>query len=166
MTLASYPLSECVPEAVEQGVGRGGGCGLIPRGAAPGMAEVITPKKQVVVDRLRRRIEGYRRHQSDCIPRYNQAFTGLVEQNIQDTLVLKQRYLESKSKRAAKKTEKKIPDNPLQSLHAVAGTEENGFNELRKVKTYEEGIKGLWTYTQIKSRCLNGKNRSINLFLE
>lgn len=108
-----------MPEAVEQGVGRGGGLGLIPRSAAPGMAEVLPPKRQAVVDRLRRRIENYRRHQNDCIPRFNQSFTGLVEQNIQDTLALKQRFLESKAKRAAKKTEKKIPENPLQNLHAV-----------------------------------------------
>lgn len=118
--LASYPLSDCVPEAVEQGGGRGGGCGLIPRGAAPGMAEVVTPKRQAVFDRLKRRIENYRRHQTDCIPRFNQSFTGLVEQNSLDTLALKQRFLESKARKAAKKTEKKIPDNPLQSLHAVA----------------------------------------------
>lgn len=102
-----------------QGVNQGGGCGLIQRSAAPGMAEVITPKRQAVVDRLRRRIENYRKHQSDCVPRFNQAFNGIVEQNVQDTMALKQRYLENKSKRAAKKTEKKIPDNPLQGLHAV-----------------------------------------------
>lgn len=108
-----------MPEAVEQGVGRGGGCSLIPRGAAPGMAEVITPKRQAVFDRLRRRLESYRRHQSDCIPRYNQSFIGLTEQHNQDTQALKQRFLESKAKRAAKKPEKKVLDNPLQSLHAV-----------------------------------------------
>ncbi|KOX71242.1 Neurogenic protein mastermind [Melipona quadrifasciata] len=76
-------------------------------GQAPGMGEVLTPKRQAVVDRLRRRIESYRRRQTDCIPRFDQSFNGLCEQNIQDTLVLKQRFLESKAKRQAKKTDKK-----------------------------------------------------------
>ncbi|XP_015595049.1 neurogenic protein mastermind isoform X3 [Cephus cinctus] len=76
-------------------------------GQAPGMGEVLTPKKQAVVDRLRRRLENYRRRQTDCIPRFDQSFNGLCEQNIQDTLALKQRFLESKAKRQAKKTDKK-----------------------------------------------------------
>ncbi|XP_032678602.1 neurogenic protein mastermind-like isoform X3 [Odontomachus brunneus] len=80
-------------------------------GQAPGMGEVlITPKRQAVVDRLRRRIESYRRRQTDCIPRFDQSFNGLCEQNIQDTLMLKQRFLESKAKRQAKKTDKKQND--------------------------------------------------------
>ncbi|KAG5317314.1 MAM protein, partial [Pseudoatta argentina] len=79
-------------------------------GQAPGMGEVLTPKRQAIVDRLRRRLENYRRRQNDCIPRFDQSFNGLCEQNIQDTLVLKQRFLESKAKRQAKKTDKKQND--------------------------------------------------------
>ncbi|XP_078051979.1 neurogenic protein mastermind isoform X3 [Augochlora pura] len=87
-------------------------------GQAPGMGEVLTPKRQAVVDRLRRRIENYRRRQTDCIPRFDQSFNGLCEQNIQDTLVLKQRFLESKAKRQAKKTDKKQSDPVgLSSIH-------------------------------------------------
>lgn len=74
--------------------------------------EVLPVKKQVAVERLKRRFDGYRKHQTDCIPRFNQSFNGLVEQNIQETLVLRQRYLESKAKRAAKKTDKKQSDTP------------------------------------------------------
>ncbi|KAJ9599034.1 hypothetical protein L9F63_010491 [Diploptera punctata] len=81
------------------------------------MGDVLPPKRQAVVDRLRRRIESYRRRQSDCIPRFDQSFNGLCEQNIQETLVLKQRFLESKAKRAAKKTDKK-QDNS-NNLHTV-----------------------------------------------
>ncbi|TGZ46467.1 hypothetical protein DBV15_08916 [Temnothorax longispinosus] len=47
---------------------------------------------------------------TDCIPRFDQSFNGLCEQNIQDTIALKQRYLESKAKRQAKKTDKKQSD--------------------------------------------------------
>ncbi|XP_076626130.1 neurogenic protein mastermind isoform X1 [Colletes latitarsis] len=90
-------------------------------GQAPGMGEVLTPKRQAVVDRLRRRIENYRRRQTDCIPRFDQSFNGLCEQNIQDTLVLKQRFLESKAKRQAKKTDKKQSDPiGLSSVHVVS----------------------------------------------
>ncbi|KZC10162.1 Neurogenic protein mastermind [Dufourea novaeangliae] len=90
-------------------------------GQAPGMGEVLTPKRQAVVDRLRRRIESYRRRQTDCIPRFDQSFNGLCEQNIQDTLVLKQRFLESKAKRQAKKTDKKQSDPVgLSSVHVYS----------------------------------------------
>lgn len=90
-------------------------------GQAPGMGEVVTPKRQAVVDRLRRRIEGYRRRQIDCIPRFDQSFNGLCEQNIQDTLVLKQRFLENKAKRQAKKTDKKQNDPVgLSNIHMVS----------------------------------------------
>lgn len=90
-------------------------------GQAPCMGEVLTPKRQAVVDRLRRRIESYRRRQTDCIPRFDQSFNGLCEQNIQDTLMLKQRFLESKAKRQAKKTDKKQSDPVgLSNVHVVS----------------------------------------------
>lgn len=90
-------------------------------GQAPGMGEVLTPKRQAVVDRLRRRIESYRRRQTDCIPRFDQSFNGLCEQNTFDTQVLKQRFLESKAKRQAKKTDKKQSDSvSLSNVHMVS----------------------------------------------
>lgn len=107
--LASYPLSEIGAE--------GGGEGRM----AP--ADVLPPKKQAVVDRLRRRIESYRRHQTDCIPRFDHTFNGVVEQNLQDTLLLKQRFIESKSKsRGLKKSEKKPPENPINVSEVVIQT--------------------------------------------
>ncbi|XP_070155733.1 neurogenic protein mastermind isoform X3 [Polyergus mexicanus] len=113
-------------------------------GQAPGMGEVLTPKRQAVVDRLRRRIENYRRRQTDCIPRFDQSFNGLCEQNTYDTQVLKQRFLESKAKRQAKKTDKKQNDSiGLSNVHmqkylkrtaedlepAGAGSGDAGFGE-------------------------------------
>lgn len=107
---------------MDHGGGLGGGCvdagGLLPPGgnpqhlAAPGvlpqqMGEVLTPKKQAIVDRLRRRIENYRRRQTDFMPRFDQTFNGFCEQNIQETLLLKQKFLENKAKRTAKKQDKK-----------------------------------------------------------
>lgn len=77
-------------------------------------SEPLPPKRQAVVERLRRRIEGYRRHQSNCMPRFDQSFNGVVEQNLQDTLLLKQRFLENKPKRPVKKSEKKPAESSLQ----------------------------------------------------
>lgn len=60
--------------------------------------------------RLRRRLESYRRRQTDCRPRFDQSFNGLCEQNLQDTLALKQRFLETKAKRQTKAKDKKQAD--------------------------------------------------------
>lgn len=88
----------------------------------------VTPKRQAVVDRLRRRIETYRRRQSDCAPRFDQTFTGVCEQQSIETNVLQKRFLESKAKRQAKKTtssEKKqseasLASNLQSSVHVVS----------------------------------------------
>lgn len=69
--------------------------------------------------RLRRRIESYRKRQNDCMPRYDQSFSGLCEQNLQDTLHLKQRFLDTKTKRVPKTKEKK-QDGIQSSVHVVS----------------------------------------------
>lgn len=68
--------------------------------------DVLPPKRQAVVDRLRRRIELYRRHHNATLPRFEQAANAVYEEQRQETLLLKQRYLESKVKKA-KKSESK-----------------------------------------------------------
>lgn len=73
----------------------------------------IPTKRQAVVDRLKRRIENYRRHQTDCEPKFKKTFSGVCEQQNIETTLLQKRFLESKAaKRAAKKTDKK-PDTTL-----------------------------------------------------
>lgn len=84
-----------------------------------------TPIKQAVVDRLKRRLETYRRRQVDVAPRFEQTFNGVCEQQSQETNALQKRYLESKAKRQAKKTDKKQSDNSLasnlqSSVHVVS----------------------------------------------
>lgn len=49
------------------------------------------------------------------MPRFDQSFNGLCEQNLQDTLHLKQRYLDTKAKRVPKTKEKKHQDSSIQS---------------------------------------------------
>ncbi|KAI5641961.1 mamL-1 domain-containing protein [Phthorimaea operculella] len=114
-----------VSGAVEQLVSGGG---LVP-GAAPAhhppnmlqpMEEMILPpKRQAVVDRLRRRIETYRRRQSECVPRFDQSFSGACEQQNLETSALQKRFLEAKTKRQVKKSDRK-PDLPAISgnLHS------------------------------------------------
>ncbi|KAI8440108.1 hypothetical protein MSG28_001521 [Choristoneura fumiferana] len=104
---------------VEHLVGSGAG-GLMP-GAAPAqhppnmlqpMEEMILPpKRQAVVDRLRRRLDIYRRRQIECVPRFDQSFTGACEQQNLETNALQKRFLEGKAKRQAKKSDRK-PDLP------------------------------------------------------
>ncbi|XP_035432048.2 neurogenic protein mastermind [Spodoptera frugiperda] len=80
---------------------------------------ILPPKRQAVVDRLRRRIETYRRRQSECVPRFDQSFTGACEQQNLETTALQKRFLEGKAKRQAKKSDRK-PDLPAISgnLHS------------------------------------------------
>lgn len=71
--------------------------------------------------RLRRRIESYRRRQNDCMPRFDQSFSGLCEQNLHDTLQLKQRFLDAKAKRAPKTNKDKKQQESIQSsVHVVS----------------------------------------------
>ncbi|KAI4491447.1 hypothetical protein M0804_002839 [Polistes exclamans] len=90
-------------------------------GQAPGMGE-LPPSRRQAIDRLRRRLQNYRRRQTECAPKFDQSFNGICEQNIQDTLILKQRFLESKAKRQAKKTDKKQTEQPvgLSNVHVVS----------------------------------------------
>ncbi|CAG9563589.1 unnamed protein product [Danaus chrysippus] len=69
-----------------------------------------------------RRIETYRRRQSECVPRFDQSFSGACEQQNLETNALQKRFLEGKAKRQAKKTDRKpelasISSNLHGSLH-------------------------------------------------
>ncbi|GAB6023047.1 hypothetical protein CHUAL_007139 [Chamberlinius hualienensis] len=72
------------------------------------MGDVLPPRRQAVMDRLRRRIERYRLHHlSSCLPRYNSNLNGILQQQQQDTIILRQRFLEAKAKKSGKKSEPK-----------------------------------------------------------
>ncbi|XP_033149123.1 neurogenic protein mastermind, partial [Drosophila busckii] len=90
-------------------------------------------KLQPSVERLRRRIETYRRRQTDCVPRYEQAFTTVCEQQNQETSALQKRFLESKNKRAAKKTEKKLPETQQQTQTMLAGQLQSSVHVQQKI---------------------------------
>ncbi|XP_013175270.1 PREDICTED: neurogenic protein mastermind-like isoform X2 [Papilio xuthus] len=87
---------------------------------------ILPPKRQAVVDRLRRRIETYRRRQSECVPRFDQSFTGACEQQNLETSALQKRFLEGKAKRQAKKTDRK-PDLPAISSNLHSSVHQQKF---------------------------------------
>lgn len=77
------------------------------------------------IDRLKKRMDVYRRHHTDCGPRFDQTFNGVCEQQNLETCALQKRFLENKAKKAAKKSDKKQSDPALgaslqSSVHVVS----------------------------------------------
>jgi mastermind-like protein len=70
----------------------------------------LTPQKKAVFERLKKRMSMYRKRQNETIPRFDQTFTGICEQQNVETNLLQKKFLESKAKRVAKKTDKKQTD--------------------------------------------------------
>uniref|UniRef100_A0A182PW55 Neurogenic mastermind-like N-terminal domain-containing protein n=1 Tax=Anopheles epiroticus TaxID=199890 RepID=A0A182PW55_9DIPT len=71
---------------------------------------------------LPRRIETYRRRQTDCTPRFEQTYSGICEQQSLETTALQKKYLEQKNKRSLKKTEKKQAEQQqLQQQQTLSG---------------------------------------------
>ncbi|KFO20566.1 Mastermind-like protein 3 [Fukomys damarensis] len=72
----------------------GGGSG------GPGGSSAAVPKHSTVVERLRQRIEGCRRHHVNCENRYQQAQVEQLELERRDTVSLYQRTLEQRAKKS------------------------------------------------------------------
>lgn len=53
----------------------------------------------------------YRQHHTESVPRFDQSFSGACEQQSVETVILQKRFLENKAKKAAKKADKKQPEN-------------------------------------------------------
>lgn len=68
-----------------------------------------------VIERLKKRIGGYRQHHTVCSPRFDQNFDGACKQQSIETGLLQKRYVENKAKKAAKKTDKKQLENAGQA---------------------------------------------------
>ena len=62
------------------------------------MSEVLPPKRQAAVDRLRRRIDLYAKDHQERHVHYERVVPALCEQQMHDSLVLKQKYLDPKAK--------------------------------------------------------------------
>lgn len=70
----------------------------------------LNPKRQAVFDRLKKRMGGYRKRQNESIPRFEQTFNGICQQQSEETNALKSKFEQSKAKRVAKKADKKATD--------------------------------------------------------
>ena len=70
-------------------------------------ATELTPQKKAVFERLKKRVNLYRKRQNEIMPRFDQTFTNICEQQTRLHALLQKKFLESKAKRVAKKTDKK-----------------------------------------------------------
>ena len=75
------------------------------------MGDYLSPKRKDVVERLRRRIDLYRRHHNGLLSHDDQLMSELYNQTRQDSAILHQRWLESRAKRGAKHSKTKDLSN-------------------------------------------------------
>ncbi|XP_068444852.1 mastermind-like protein 3 isoform X1 [Clinocottus analis] len=90
---------------------------VVPAGA------VGIPKHSTVVERLRQRIEGCRRHHVNCENRYQQAHAEQLEIERRETVSLYQRSLEQRAKKSAGGSSKQ-PQSKQQDLDSASSTEQ------------------------------------------
>ncbi|KAJ7412612.1 mastermind-like protein 3 [Willisornis vidua] len=106
---AANGSSICINNNLNSSLSGAGGAGIgvnsTPHGppaAAPGNNNANSggiPKHSTVVERLRQRIEGCRRHHVNCESRYQQAQAEQLELERRDTVSLYQRTLEQRAKK-------------------------------------------------------------------
>ncbi|XP_039194840.1 mastermind-like protein 3 [Crotalus tigris] len=82
------------------------------------------PKHSTVVERLRQRIEGCRRHHVSCENRYQQAQAEQLELERRDTVSLYQRTLEQRAKKSSSGGGSKQPHSSKQPQDAEPATAE------------------------------------------
>lgn len=70
------------------------------------------PKHSTVVERLRQRIEGCRRHHVNCENRYQQAHAEQLEIERRETVTLYQRSLEQRAKKSANNKQQSKQQDP------------------------------------------------------
>ncbi|XP_069781441.1 mastermind-like protein 3 isoform X2 [Narcine bancroftii] len=109
------------------------------------------PKHSTVVQRLRQRIEGFRKHHNNCEVRRQQAQAQQIELDRQETLTLHQRCLELKAKKTGKNKQdggyrsklcEPEPPSTLAALPAVADQRTNTLIALQEtVKRKLEGAR-------------------------
>ncbi|KAH1170033.1 hypothetical protein KIL84_001018 [Mauremys mutica] len=108
---AANGSSICINNNLNSGLSGAGGAGIgvnnTPHGppaAAPSNNNTNSgggiPKHSTVVERLRQRIEGCRRHHINCESRYQQAQAEQLELERRDTVSLYQRTLEQRAKKS------------------------------------------------------------------
>jgi hypothetical protein len=100
-----------------------GGCG---GSGGPGGSSAAVPKHSTVVERLRQRIEGCRRHHVNCENRYQQAQVEQLELERRDTVSLYQRTLEQRAKKSgAGSGKQQHPSKTQQDAEAASAEQRN-----------------------------------------
>lgn len=84
------------------------------------MADFVVPRHSAVMERLRRRIELFRRHNTSCENRYDNTARERLEMERQQTFALHQRCLQTKAKRSSK--HRQPPPTSDQSAQRGSGT--------------------------------------------
>ncbi|XP_021252637.1 mastermind-like protein 3 isoform X2 [Numida meleagris] len=103
-------------------INAGLGGGLAGAGAAAGGG---VPKHSTVVERLRQRIEGCRRHHVSCESRYQQAQAEQLELERRDTVSLYQRTLEQRAKKTGAGGKQPPPSKQPQDAEPAAAEQRN-----------------------------------------
>ena len=99
------------------------------------------PKNQVAIERLRKRMEGYREMQSSRMPQYDNHVNHLNGQQVQETLALRQKFLESKAKKPSKKSSAASQEAKMK--HEMAAQGINGpASNMNGMMQYHNGPQG------------------------
>ena len=118
----ALPIS-AAPSSNHPAAGCGGGGG---GSGGPGGGSAAVPKHSTVVERLRQRIEGCRRHHVNCENRYQQAQVEQLELERRDTVSLYQRTLEQRAKKSGAGTGKQQHQSkPQQDAEAASAEQRN-----------------------------------------
>ena len=94
---------------------------VLPSSNTEALPAAPLPKNQAAIERLRKRMEGYRDMQSARLPQYDQTMNHMNSQQIQETLVLRQKFLESKAKKPNKKSSSASTDKMKHDMSAPGG---------------------------------------------
>lgn len=98
------------------------------------------PKHSTVVERLRQRIEGCRRHHVNCESRYQQAHAEQLEIERRETVSLYQRSLEQRAKKSAGGSgSSKQPQSKQPDPDSASSTEQRN-NTLIAVRTSSQSL--------------------------
>jgi len=83
------------------------------------MSEVLPPKRQAAVDRLRRRVDVYTKDHQGRYLHYDRIAPALCEQQMQDSFALKQKYLDPKAKKPAKSKNTNTNNTSATSINSI-----------------------------------------------
>ncbi|KAK2166171.1 hypothetical protein LSH36_41g13152 [Paralvinella palmiformis] len=98
------------------------------------MGDYASPKPRDLYDRLRRRFEVYRRRHGNISGRFDRLASGLHEHQRQETLLLQQRWLETKAKKASKGS-KSNNNNNNNNNNNSGGTTNSGSKQTDQTNT-------------------------------